>query len=177
MDAAALGRRPDAQCEPGSDPPAGEVRFELIKAGVPHRCTIDLATGVARFVRGGETLRDHETPIKGPGRYQIEFANVDDRLTLLVDGRPVDGPGVEYDRGEAPLVPTEADLSPVRIAVRKASVSVSDLVLKRDIYYTQTPGEIDYGMVFGRRFPGPRSSFSFPCRSFSFSQLFRDRLP
>ena len=70
-----------------------------------------------------------------------------------MDGWPVDGPGVEYDRGEAPLVPTEEDLSPARIAVRNASVSVSDLVLKRDIYYTQSPGDIDYGTVFGRQSP------------------------
>ena len=132
---------------------SGEVRCELIKGGTAHRCTIDLATGRARLSRGETTLREHETPIKGPGRYKITFANVDDRMTLLVDGRPVDGAGVEYERGDAPLVPTEADLSPARIAVRNASVKVSDLVLKRDIYYTQTPGEIDYGRVFARDYP------------------------
>ena len=131
----------------------GEVRFELIKGGVPYRCSIDLATGLARFLRGEETLREHSTPVKGPGRYHIEFANVDDRLTLLVDGQSVDGSGVEFDRGEAPLVPTEEDLMPARIAARNATLSVSDLVLKRDIYYTQTPGEIDYETVFGRQFP------------------------
>ncbi|MGC8640794.1 MAG: signal peptidase I [Isosphaeraceae bacterium] len=133
----------------------GEVRFELIKGGVAQRCSINVASGIARFTRGDETLREHATPIKGPGRYQIVFANVDDRITLLVDGQPMGGDGVEYDRGETPLVPTQDDLMPVRIAARGASVSVSDLVLKRDIYYTQTPGEIDYGAVFGR--DNPRS--------------------
>ena len=34
--------------------------------------------------------------------------------------------------------PTAADLAPAAIAVRNASVVASDLVLKRDIYYTQT---------------------------------------
>lgn len=132
---------------------SGEVRFELTKGGVPYRCTLDLATGHARFERGEETLHEAETTVKVPGRHKIEFANVDDRLTLLVDGSPVDGPGVEYERGDEPLVPTEADLSPVKIAARRASVSVSNLVLKRDIYYTQTPGENDYGTVFGSRHP------------------------
>jgi signal peptidase I len=132
---------------------AGELRLDLIKGGIAHNCTIDLATGAARLVRGAAILRELATPIKGPGHYQIEFANVDDRMTLLVDGRPVDEPGAEYERGESVPVPTALDLSPAGIAVRNASVTVSDLVLKRDIYYTQTPGDIDYGNVFGRQTP------------------------
>ena len=56
---------------------------------------------------------------------------------------------MEYDRGDEVPVPTAADLSPAGIAVRNGSVTVSDLVLKRDIYYTQYPGRIDYGPVFG----------------------------
>ncbi len=132
---------------------SGEVRFELIKGGVPHQCVIDLATGTGRFLRGAETLLEHQTPIKGPGRYQVEFANVDDRMTLIVNGRPVVQTGAEYDRGEEMPIPTAADLSPAGIAVRNGSVTVSDLVLKRDIYYTQYPGQIDYLSVFGERYP------------------------
>jgi signal peptidase I len=133
--------------------PAGELRLELVKGGVSHYCTIDLATGMARFARDSTTIREFNARLKGPGRYQIEFANVDDRMTLLVDGRQVDGPGVEYERGDSVPVPTVSDLAPAGIAVRDASVTVSDLVLKRDIYYTQTPGDIDYGTVFGRQTP------------------------
>ncbi len=62
------------------------MRLELVKAGHPHRCTIDLATGTAVVTRGDEELGQWETPIKGPGRYQVEFANVDDRMSLVVDG-------------------------------------------------------------------------------------------
>ena len=129
--------------------PAGEVRLELIKGGVPHRCMIDLATGAARFTRGDETILEHASPVKGPGRYQVEFANVDDRMTLWVNGRSIWESGKEYDRGDETPVPTAADLSPVGIAVRNGSAVVSDLVLKRDIYYTQYPGRIDYGAWSG----------------------------
>ena len=45
---------------------SGEIRLELIKAGVPHQCVIDLATGAARFLRGSQTLLEQKTPIKGP---------------------------------------------------------------------------------------------------------------
>jgi signal peptidase I len=159
--------------------PKGELCLELIKGGLPHRCIINLETGAARFTRGEQTLLEHDSPIKGPGRYQVEFANVDDRLTLWVNGRSIYESGVEYERGdEVPIptaadlsspaaalswlttpwfhlvpVPTAADLSPAGVAVRNGSVTVSDLVLKRDIYYTQNPGQIDYGTVFESRDP------------------------
>ena len=128
---------------------AGEVRLELVKGGVRHFATIDVATGKARLVRGEETLAEFDTPVRGRGSRRLEFANVDDRLTLLVDGRQVGGEGAEYDRGDAAPVPTAADLSPAAIAAKGAVVSASDLVLTRDIYYTQTPGYTDYGPVWG----------------------------
>ena len=89
---------------------------------------------------------------------------MDDRLTLWVNGRSIYESGVEYERGDDVLVPTAADLSPAGVAVRNGSVTVSDLVLKRDIYYTQNPGQIDYGTVFEIATRGvPRnSSISFP---------------
>lgn len=124
--------------------PGGSLRLELVKAGVPHRCTIDLATGTATFTRGDDTVGRGETSIKGPGRHHVEFANVDERMTLLIDGRAVIDPGVEYDTGEDNPIPTERDLAPAALAVRGATVEASDLVLKRDIYYTQNPGSPDY---------------------------------
>ena len=74
----------------------GEVSFELIKGGVPHRCIINVATGLTRFTRGDQTLLEHASPIKGPGRYSVEFANVDDRMTFLVNGRSIWQSGMEY---------------------------------------------------------------------------------
>ncbi len=133
--------------------PGGSVRLELIEAGVAHRCTIDLESGSAVFTRGDSELGRARSPIKGPGRHQVQFANVDDRLSLIVDGRPVGGDGFEYDVIEPAPIPTEKDLAPVALAARNASVVASDLVVKRDIYYTQNPGRIDYGMLWDDRYP------------------------
>lgn len=155
--------------------PGGELRLELIKAGVAHECLIDLATGKARLVRGGETLAEYDTAMTKPGRYGLEFANVDDRLLFSVNGSLI-GAGVEFEAGDAPLVPTAADLSPAAISARGAAISASDLVLKRDIYYTQTPGRNDYGPVWEDQYPRtPVELFDFLADPSRFPNLERVR--
>jgi len=131
--------------------PKGELCLELIKGGIPQRCIINLETGAARFTRGEQTLLEHDSPIKGSGRYQVE-----------------------YERGDEVPIPTAADLSPAGVAVRNGSVTVSDLVLKRDIYYTQNPGQIDYGTVFESRDPRtPAELFDFLSDPAQFANLAR----
>ncbi len=127
----------------------GDVSFELVEAGVKNRCVIDLKTGVASLFHGQTKLGEAPTRITGLGRYSVGFANVDDRLTLWVDGRTPFGDGLVYD--DAPGTthgPTAADLDPAGIAASGTSIEVSGLVLKRDIYYTLNPsrpdGAIDY---------------------------------
>jgi signal peptidase I len=138
------------------------LRLELIKAGVPHRCSIDLETGSAIFSRGDVELGRCDGPIKGPGRYQVQFANVDDRVSLVVNGRTVGGEGFEYDSKGTVPIPTQADLAPAAITVANAGVVASDLALKRDIYYTQYPGRIDYGFVWEDHYPrNPTELFDF----------------
>lgn len=141
----------------------GVVRFELIEGGISNRCEIDLTSGVATLFHGAESLGEKPSGIEGSGRHAVTFANVDNRLTLWVDDRPVFGEGLTYEDGTAMHpVPTEADLSPVGIASRGASVAVSDLVLKRDIYYTQKPGPSDYGEVWDGHYPrNPVELFNF----------------
>ncbi len=152
--------------------PNASVRLELIKGGLPHRCTIDLGTGSAIVTRGEDELGKWETPIKGPGRYQLQFANVDERVSLVVDGREVGGQGIELGSNDAVPIPTTADLAPAAIAVRNASAVASDLVLKRDIYYTQTPGRVDYGIVWEDRYPRtPRELFDFLADPSRFANL------
>ena len=144
--------------------PGASVRLELVKGGLAHRCTINLTNGTASVTRGDRELGRWETPIKGPGRYRIDFANVDDRVlhSLTVDGRPAGGDGLEYESGDSIPIPTEADLSPAAIATRNAVVVANDLVLKRDIYYTQYPGRLDYGVVWDQHYPrNPTELFDF----------------
>ena len=137
-----------------STTPAGRVRFDLIEGGVTNRCEVDLETGAAVVTHGQTTLASFATPLKGVGSHLVEFANVDNRLTLWVDGRPAFGAGVAYeDDSTRHPEPTEDDLAPVRIAVKAGKVRVSDLVVKRDIYYTLNPGSIDYGNPWDSRLP------------------------
>jgi signal peptidase I len=127
---------------------AGNLRLELVKAGISHRCEIDLSTGLARLFRGESPLGPPApTPVSRPGSFDVVFANVDDRLTLWVDGAPSFGDGRTFDSSGEPslaAVPTAADLEPVRIAVKDAAVEVDHLVLRRDIYYTISPSLTDF---------------------------------
>lgn len=122
----------------------GRVRVELVKAGVPNRCEIDLAADTVSLWHGDRQVGPPVAAgVARAGRHQIRFANVDDRLTLYVDGRLPFGDGVSFEAGDA-VAPTTADLDPVGIASQGAAVAVSDLVLTRDIYYTLQPGRVDY---------------------------------
>lgn len=132
----------------------GLVRFELIEGGTSNRAEIDVATGQATLFHGDQELGREPSALKGTGSHDVVFANVDNRLTLLVDGSPVFGEGVQYEDAESTHpAPTDEDLSPVRIAARGGSIAVSDLVLKRDIYYTLRPGPLDYGTTWNADFP------------------------
>ncbi|MCG8586825.1 MAG: S26 family signal peptidase, partial [Pirellulales bacterium] len=116
----------------------GQAAFELIDSGRQLRCTIDLTSGEATLSIGG--LEDYEpkaqTKVKKAGTFAIGFANVDNKLYLWVDGRPVefDSPTEYPSLGDR--VPTEADLAPAAIgAAGGAELQVSHLKLHRDIYY------------------------------------------
>jgi signal peptidase I len=125
--------------------PAGRLRLELIREGRTHRCEIDLASGLAQLSRDDSPVGPAQaTRITTAGEYELTFANVDGRLTLWVDGALPFGQGVSYPEDSEPGPPTAADLEPVRIAAQKAEAAVAELVLKRDVYYTIEPAEVDY---------------------------------
>jgi signal peptidase I len=127
--------------------PEGIVQLELYKGGKSNRCEIDLAAGKASLYHEQETLaREVPTPVVKPGAYDLVLANVDDRLTLWVNGALPFGAGHAYESGPR-NVPTADDLRPARIRARNATVQVANLVLKRDIYYTLDPAEADYANV------------------------------
>jgi signal peptidase I len=130
--------------------PAGRLRLELIKAGASHRCEIDLATGAAALFHGEDCVgRAASTGIARAGTYELVFANVDDRLTVWVNGDLPFGEGVTSDSDPNEVAPTAADLEPARIAASGADVEVDSLVLKRDVYYTLDPAETDYSHLGG----------------------------
>jgi signal peptidase I len=158
--------------------PGGSLRYELIKAGIPHRCSIDLATGSAVFTRGDTELGRCDSPVKGPGRYRFEFANVDDHVSLVINGQPVGGEGLPYETGDESPVPTAGDLAPAALTISNAAVVASDLVLKRDIYYTQYPGRIDYGFGWEDHYPrNPTELFDLLSDPARFPNLVKMRSP
>jgi signal peptidase I len=132
----------------------GQVRFELVEGEVSNRCLIDVETGEAVVTHGGDVLGRKPHVWERSGEHDVTFANVDNRLTLWVDGTPVFGDGLTYeDAQDVHPDPTVEDLAPARIAVNGARARVSGLVLKRDIYYTQNPGFSDYGNTWDAKMP------------------------
>ena len=147
------------ECRLESRSTSGTFTLDLVEAGRNHRCTIDLVDGTARlflpFAEGADQPRA-KTPVRGVGTWRILFANVDDELSLFVNGRPIefDQPTLwsrPIDEAEAslpddrPLGPGDAepgDLAPVGITVVGADVRVSDLRVLRDVYYI---GALDVG--------------------------------
>lgn len=131
---------------------SGFARLELIEAGISNRCEINLATGEAQLFHGDKPLgAPAATSISRDGARRLIFANVDDRLTLWVDGALPFGPGRTYASGDAESIsrPTSDDLEPARVAVRGGRIVASRLVLQRDVYYTQEPGEPDSNDLLG----------------------------
>ena len=151
----------------------GAVAFDLVEAGIVHRCTIDLADGTARLSSPDAAGREGpraKTPVRGRGAWRILFANVDDDLSLFVDGRPMqfDRPTLRsrsIDDAEASLPdersvqPGDADpgdLAPIGITSVGADVRVTDLRVLRDVYYI---GALDVGARPGELIERERLEF------------------
>jgi signal peptidase I len=134
----------------------GLVTLELVEGRRKYHCDFDLATGQATLSYQDESNRvengaieenvpvgQAQTSVGKPGKYALEFANVDDRLLLSVngrlivfqkDGKPVDG-AYEYPQMAVERVPTHQDLSPIGIAAQKAKIRIGKLLITRDIHY------------------------------------------
>jgi signal peptidase I len=129
---------------------SGSIRLELIEGGIANWCEIDLATGRASLLHDDKALGEPAlTGIDRPGTYQLSFANVDDRLTLWVDGKRPFGDGLDYESKHRQSQPAAADLQPACLAALNAAIRVDGLVLKRDVYYTLEPAECDYANFDG----------------------------
>jgi signal peptidase I len=131
---------------------AGSLSLDLVEDGAVYRCSVDLVTGEASLaIPEGDSPAAPKaaTPLSGPGRHRILFANVDDELTLQVDGRPVafDAATTYSRRDEAPVDllpavpgdPEPTDLAPAGIEAAGASLRLERLRILRDIYYVDAP--------------------------------------
>ena len=129
-----------------------ELMLELNEGVHRFRCRINPATGEAQLLRVVWLNRNEEeedllakgtTPLQGVGSHRIEFANVDQRLCLWVDGRLIDfGSKGEYTLSDLEnFGPQDEDLTPVGISARGLDVEVSHLQIHRDIYYQSSHEE------------------------------------
>jgi signal peptidase I len=128
--------------------PSDTVTLELNKGNDRFQAKFD--NGTCQLFRIRSTAADKpelmakaETKVKG-GKYALRFANVDSRLTVWVDGRPLDfGTAADYEPPNRDnFEPTTTDLNePARIGAT-GSVTVSHISIWRDVYYTcyQGPG-------------------------------------
>ncbi|MFK7818145.1 MAG: signal peptidase I [Planctomycetaceae bacterium] len=130
----------------------GQCMVELIEGDNTYLASFNLDSGIATITQTWEgsttTLATVETTVKGTGSRSIRFANVDNRISLWVDGRSLDLGEAAYIRTNSEI-PTSKDLCPVGVAARNATIDVSDLVLYRDIYYRDETyrSENGYGRV------------------------------
>ena len=128
---------------------SGRVAFDLVEAGEQHRVEIDLADGRASLAVPGVTApATAATPVHGRGSWRIQFANVDNELSLFVDGRriefdaptawsrplPTEPPALET-KPATPGSAVPSDLAPAGITVTAADVRVTGLRVLRDLFY------------------------------------------
>jgi len=117
----------------------GEALFELVEGGRRMQCRIDVASGKATLaISGLDGFRPVAmTGLRGPGQYELRFANCDDQLRLWVEDDEVqfDAP-TTYDGSELNRLEfAPENLSPVGIGSAGAKLRVSELKVLRDAYY------------------------------------------
>ncbi len=126
--------------------PSGRLLLELVEGRQRFRVEFDLVAETVRITSKVDLNRGEDEEVElgraegvslGLGRHQVQFANVDDRLCLWLDGRLVElGPDASYHQDETEFPgPGEDDLAPIGVAASDAELSVSHLVIRRDIYY------------------------------------------
>ncbi len=122
--------------------PDSEMMLELVEGPQTFQCVINLSTGSAtlQYLNGDNretpiVMATGRTSMTAAGSYDVDFANVDDRICLWVDNRLIEfDASTEYVSSDVPQ-PENGDLAPVGIAFRNAAATVSGLLLQRDIYY------------------------------------------
>jgi signal peptidase I len=133
------------ECTAQIDALQGELTLELSKGPERFQARFNLQDGSCSLWRLGDAkeLAKAEKVITKTGSYALRFANVDNRLTVWVDGNlPFRDPnnrekaGVDFT-GANPEAEHRNNYEPASIGVRGgAKLSVSHLQLWRDTYYT-----------------------------------------
>ena len=134
----------------------GTVILDLVEGGRRHEARIDLSAGsvelVSPFLVGARPKA--ATKLSGRGKWTVLFANVDDELSLFIDGRrvefdaptawatPIDVAAVAKPVKEEPRPgsDTVSDLAPAGVTAIGAAVRLSEVRVLRDIFYIGADG-------------------------------------
>ena len=126
------------ECTMEVESQSGEALFELVEGGDVFCCRIDVATGKAALSIEArpEFHLTATTRVRGPGKYRIMFANVDNQLLLWVKDKMVPfGTKSTYPVLGNTRPRSEDRQRPVRIGSRGAGLRVSHLKIYRDVHY------------------------------------------
>lgn len=142
------------ECELMVEKPQGTALLELVAGGVPLRCQIDLATGMAtlsmdakgpQYVFTDDSGAAHptltaQTPMRTAGAYRLRLANVDHQLHLWVNEKMVELPVPARYGPLGNFIPKSdaeggLDLAPAGVGSQGAALRVSHMRLYRDVYY------------------------------------------
>ncbi|GAA4432595.1 signal peptidase I [Bremerella cremea] len=135
----------------------GTFSLDLVEGGTHFRCDIDVATGMATLNADKSSIKfdepgkiEAQTSIKGPGTYQLRFANTDDELRLWVDGSLVTFSLPATYTPQAEVVPMwseqdPGDLLPVGFGTTDVEFKLSSVRVFRDVYYIADGKQFEFG--------------------------------
>jgi signal peptidase I len=145
--------------------PGGEFIMELNKGVNRFQARFDLTSGQCHLLRIDEANVAHDlgskaTSLRGTGSHTVRFANFDARLTVWVDRELPFGHGAAYDPPEFSMKtrdekivfnelkqnwgPRPNDIDrPASVGSKGAGVTISDLRLWRNTYYTMDSQSAD----------------------------------
>jgi signal peptidase I len=143
-----------------TEPATETLRLLVVEAGVEHRCDIDLKTGVATatlmyedkplvaFESGSGSWVESiqvKTSIRAGAKHRVQLANIDDSLTLWVDGSPVSWGNQgrfsiraavpDFQHAPRTKKNNPLDAAPVAMGVQGGGCTITHARVARDVYY------------------------------------------
>ena len=164
------------------------VSLMIVESGLKHIVSIDLSNGnaTAEVRRNDESLSIIEdgsngsksalasTSVRSGKKHRIKFSNIDEQLTMWVDGRVVSWSPSNKLSVSTLLLPTERgptatdtdplDGAPLGIGVSGGSMTVTRAKVYRDIYHIAYGPNSGQGLISDYRVSGPQG----------FAQIVRD---
>ena len=152
-----IGLEAEVEIESGT----GSLYFDIVEGGAHFQMAVDTKSGTLELSArppqnpisnsvitfkdaDGNTVEKPvaQTPIKGPGNYQIRIINADDKIHLWVNGSLIDFPGCTYTRTDIPVPhyseEDPCDVEPLGIGCQNLAVEIKRIQVFRDTYYIST---------------------------------------